>query len=505
MALVVVLMFSCNKNRFDLDHLESVEASGQWKLPIGNVKATVGDVMTQLGENELISYDEDGNLKMEVSYAMDDLVKGSTFLSLGSLNANWSTSFPNPFPGMSLPEPIDTVFRFDQHMLMTTDSARLESVILNSGTLLLSIVTNLGNVSEIVLSSPDVTYPSGDTLYEVFTEVNHEVDLAGATFRLTDPVTGVQDSTFVLNYAIHYQLTGIDAPEYEVNTILGLNQLKIKEMSGYIDHFEYAFSFDTTVTLPLNNIEGALSLVGTELKIKEKNTFGNLNATLSVNQAELYGPNVAPSPIFNTYPTVINIVPSTSYVPVFDETLNLSVSTQHNGVRVDGLLDFNPNGVETLLTVADTSALGLALSATVPMQFNVSNVAYLDTIDLNVDDVEAPELVRELLMNILFKSELPFNINAQFLTLNTATGMVTDSLLTNELQLKGSFDGSPVETEANISITHDLLESVMAADKLIMRLGLDTDGNDVMLNLDNAIDVTLKADVLYDGAIEVNN
>ena len=50
-------------------------------------------------------------------------------------------------------------------------------------------------------------------------------------------------------------------------------------------------------------------------------------------------------------------------------------------------------------------------------------------------------------------------------------------------------------------VTHDLLSHVMQSDKLYLKLGVDTDGNDVQLNLDDKLKVTLKADVLYDGNV----
>ena len=68
MAMIVVLMLSCNKKRFELDHLESAQASGQWKLPLGSVDVKLGDVLKQFLQNEMISYDEHGNLQVSSSF-----------------------------------------------------------------------------------------------------------------------------------------------------------------------------------------------------------------------------------------------------------------------------------------------------------------------------------------------------------------------------------------------------------------------------------------------------
>ena len=60
LAISAMLLISCNKNNYDLTAIETVEGSGQWKLPIGNVHTTLGKVLDQLGESDLISYDADG-------------------------------------------------------------------------------------------------------------------------------------------------------------------------------------------------------------------------------------------------------------------------------------------------------------------------------------------------------------------------------------------------------------------------------------------------------------
>ena len=97
LALVAMLMFSCNKNRFDLDHLESVEGSGPWKLPIGSAHVTLQQVFTQLSQNDLVSYDADGNLQVAYRFIMDNIIKGSNFMTLGSYEFDAALALPNGY------------------------------------------------------------------------------------------------------------------------------------------------------------------------------------------------------------------------------------------------------------------------------------------------------------------------------------------------------------------------------------------------------------------------
>lgn len=500
MALVALLVLSCNKNRFDFDSLETVEGSGQWKLPIGSAHTTLGEVLEQFGENDLISYDENGNLQIHYSFRLKDVIKGSSFLSLGTVNSSQTFNFPNPFPAMHLPDPIDTVFRFQQRIELDADSAVIESAVIKTCTMVNTIVSNLGNVSRIEISSADISMPEGDSLFTT----EEVVDLAGAAFHLHNEF-GEPDTVMVINYAIYYQLDGMDDPEYEVHSILGFNNLKLKEISGHVDQFTYEFIKDTTFSLPLGNIDGQLNLVGTRVSIKEKNTFQNLYASLSIYTAEFYGGNLDPSMIFNHYPYVLEVVPSNTYVEIMDdEPIHLALNPRYDAFRFEGSLDFNPMGMDQLVTIYDTSSLSLDIDAVIPMQFNIPGVTYIDTLDLNMGEISAPSLVSEIILGILFESELPFNLSVQLDMLNSQTGVILGELV-DGLTVNGSFDGTPTLTNQSISITNNLLDKLMNADKLIMRVGVNTNGNDVILNLDNGLGMTLKADVLYGGSIDINN
>ena len=507
LVLTAMLMFSCNKNRFDFDHLDSVEGSGQWKLPIGSLNVTLEQVLGQLGENNLISPDENGNLQVLYRMTLNKIIKGSDFLTLNTFNFHTELEFDNPYPGVPILTPINETFYFQQVMELSTDSAGIETAKIRSGELLLNLNTNLGNVTEIVISSADITMPNGDSLVRSFNALEgNTIDLSGATFTLHD-ANGVADSTLVLNYAIHYQLSGAnDVSKYHVNTIIGLNRIRIQEISGYIDGFVYDFSFDTTFNLPFNNVQGQLKLVGANIEVNERNTFGNLNASLEINQAEFYGPGTRPSPIFNHYPFVLSVVPSTTFVNVLpEETIDLEVSTDHNGIRLAAQLNLNPEGAGRLITICDTSSMDLQVNAVIPLQFNVPGVYYLDTLDLNMSNITTPSLVKEILLSILFKSEIPFNLSGQLYTLDSSTGRITDSLMTNAMQIGGSFSGDPVLTNAEINVTQSRLSHLLEADKLVLRFGVNTDNHDVILNLGNSIGMTIKADVIYGGEVSVNN
>lgn len=507
LAIIGTLLFSCNKNRFDLDHLESVQGSGQWKLPIGSMRVTLEEVFDQLGENNLISYDENGNLQLQYEYINDEILKGSDFLNLGSLVFDFQMHVENEHQGEIFTDPIQDTLRFNQVISVALDSAGMKSAIVKSGEMIMRMETNIGEVTNIVFSSSGVIMPNGDTLACYFNQLNgNTVDLSGATFQMnTDPMTGLSDSTLTFNYEVHYLINSFDAAEYDLSTQIGLTNVKIKEITGYINSFVYDFSYDTAFNLPLANIEGEMELIGVDLKVKEKNTFG-FDALFEIDQAEFFGEGVAPSPVFPNYPYCLEVMSSPEYTNVFPGgPLNIRYSTDFEGVRVASKLIINPGGGTRLIRINDDSSMGIAVDAVVPFQFNIPHVAYLDTVDINVSDINTPDFVKEIVLGVIFQSEMPFNFDAQFYTVDAQTGQITDSLMAEPLRINGSFDGNPVNTTAEISITQSRVNSLLAANKLIMRLGVNSQNQNVFLNLANGLGVTLKADVIYDGQVELGN
>lgn len=493
-ALVLALLLtpSC-KDRFNYDHLEKVEASGQWKLPIGTVHTTLGDVLKQLNDNELISNDENGNLQIAVDLKMDDVIKGTDIMTIPNMKYKKKFKINNPYP-YQLEQPIDTFTVFDQ---MATLDSSLVSFQLRSGALTFQLLSNVGVFQRIVLRSDGLRFPDGSP-WEVTVDPTgvDTLDLAGVYMEVGEA------GKIRFTYEIYYQLYDVEDSKLTFDTQLGFTDFVIRQISGYFETYEAPFSYDTTFNASLDKITGRMKLVDASLKIETRNTF-DLNASLEVEDARLYGGGATPSLLFNEYPVMLQVRPSLDYISAMDAGLNLEYDTRFDAVRLVGKMVFNPDGLDDLISMYDTSALGVAVNARIPFKFNSPGVHYLDTIDVKLSEVETPEIVKEVILGLAINSELPFNIQLQMLTFDSETGQITDSLLTNTTFIAGAFEGQPVKSVADISVTHERLKSLFEADKLILRFGLDTGDHDALLNLDNGLEVSLKADLIYGGEMEV--
>ena len=73
------------------------------------------------------------------------------------------------------------------------------------------------------------------------------------------------------------------------------------------------------------------------------------------------------------------------------------------------------------------------------------------------------------------------------------------------LLIPRSSNGAPVQHNEVIALTQETMRGLMESDMIIMELNVDTDNQDVWINYANGLDMTIKADVIYGGTVDVNN
>ena len=500
-ALVAFLMFSCNKSRFEFDNLQSIEGSGQWKLPIGTVDITLQEVLEQLNDNGMINHDADNNLFIGYDFVMNNLIKGSSFMNLKAYEFEADLRIDNPLlnSGITIPYGLDTTFYFRQKIEIASDSlSSVNYLVIQDGTIGLIPTSNMFTVKSWKISSPDITNPQwpGDTLNDDAAHVN----LAGARFNL-------DNDSVVLNYAIRCEVDNsiLEQQDLLLNAKIELKNLKVGELGGHILVDPIGFEYDTSFYLPINNLNGSLELVGTSLNIKHKNTFGGLTAILTMDTIEFYGGNSAPSPLFPQGFVPLDLNPTgDEYVDAIYHP-EFHISTEHNAFRLRGEAVINPGGESHMVNIFNNSTIGLGFNVRVPFSFANSTVDYLDTLDIDLSNVEVTDFINEVKLYVDFNSKFPFNLDAQLYTLDE-NGQLGEALLDSDLTIGEWLPGSePVKTSVTASVTHERLDNLINAKKLLLKATLNTGTTTTTINLNNSLGVTLKADVIYGGALDINN
>ena len=518
LVLTAMLMFSCNKNRFDFSEFDTVNASGQWKLPIGTASITLGQVLGQMGANNLIQNDPDGNYFVSYCDTVDNFSAERIWKLLDK-----QIEFPFPIPGIdTLPFSIaDSLLPYVDTLKLThniplnemnNDSESFVSIkklVMKSCILSLKPVGNLLDVLNMSVSSPDIHKEGNenDTLNLVFdASTNFEASLADYAFNMKD-YQGLDNPCVRLHYGLVYRYDSSNDPSDGLTVTLGFREIVIKELNCTIDSYEKTFDTCAAFSFPLGNIAGQLSLVGTKLKIYEKSSFKNLKAIVALQQAKLFGGNAAPADLIT--PFEIDIFDYDDFGPVIDKEFTFTYNTEFDSIRLSGSINLNPEGGDNLICIYDTSSIVFAYDVMVPFSFNIPTVSYCDTMDINLSDISAPDFVEEMNLFVRIDSKLPINLNAQFYTVDKNTGMVTDTLFPGEKFIKGKFDSlttnpKPETSEFEISITEQRVEHLMASDKIIMKFSVDTESQDIWLNENQGLEVTMKVDVKYNGDINLS-
>lgn len=492
--LMAMLLGSCYGDLFDFSELEEVHAEGQWNLPIGTVGVGLDNLLDQLAENDLVTYDAEGNLQITYHYVMDTVLMGRDFMSVNDMSYDVEWSVENPHPEV-LPEPMNDVIHLEQNVELDSDAFRIMSAKIRSGKFFFMMKSSLSTIQKIVVKSPSITNADGTPFErEAVLDGVTEVDVAGVQ------LDAAELNTLKFIYDIYYVAYDYTEPSFPFEGNITVNNLCIQELSGYVNSYGTTFSIDSAFKLPIENVNGEIQFVEAQLSLWDRNSF-NVEGSLRIDTAMLHGGPNPPTHIFESYPVTLDVNYTPEYNLFFDRVLNLGMNTEFDSLCIAGEVVFNPNGLDYLVTLQDTSTIGIKADIVLPLKFNIPNVTYTDTIDMNVSEIEAPEMIQHVLLYVDFVSELPFNISAQLFTIDPETHLISDSLFTDYQNIEGSFNGRPVKTEKTVMVTHDLLSHVMQSDKLYLKLGVDTDGNDVQLNLEDKLKVTLKADVLYDGNV----
>ena len=134
----------------------------------------------------------------------------------------------------------------------------------------------------------------------------------------------------------------------------------------------------------------------------------------------------------------------------------------------------------------------------------MDDIAYLDTTKMDLSNLELPDMIEELTMDLTFISTLPLNLKASFYAYDSESERITDTLLDEGAVIRASLDGRPTTTDVSLVVDERRLENVMHSDRIIMAYWLDSDGNNVKLNVNQKLDMYLKVRAKYYDNVEFN-
>ena len=493
LVLVALALSACNKDHYDVSTVQGVNAEGELLLPVASASFTMDEMMRRFEIDSMITFGEDGNMSYGYCYEHHGAVKGSDLLRFKDWNYEHHLSVENPLSGQWFGY-LDTIVNTSQVITFEADHIYVMSAVMRSGRFEFELESNVANLGQVVVTSSDITDADGNDLHFVYSPAMGQTgfDLAGLHYRTNEA------NTLTLNYEFHINLNGMMEPEIELNARIAATDLAIKEMSGYVEAYESRNRIDTSFNLFPNNFSGSLEINNARIRISERNTF-DLAARLVVDTAMMYGQGVPSYSILDPLPYVVDLPSQTDFSEVSNHSLHGTLNTAGGQVMASSLFMVNPLGGTELVTVDEANQIDVRVDVDIPFAFVIDHVGYIDTVNMRLSEIELPDMIERLDLELTFNSTLPIDMYGKFYIYNSQNQQITDTLIRDGRLIAASFDGHATTTTLSLEVTEDRIQDVMHSDRIIMEYLLDTETHDMVLNANQKLDLFVKARAKYKG------
>lgn len=504
LLLLLVAVASCFGacNKFDLSHVQAVHTEGEMLLPVSNGSYTIVDLMQRFQMDSLIDYDQSGNMSYNLLFDQMGLLKGGELLKFNDLEINEHFEVPNPLPGVVLPFPVDTMFQYTQTVQLESEYVSVRSATMKSGRFEFGVSSNVPDIRQIVISSSDIKDEEGNAFSFVFDPESGQsgIDLSGMRFETAE------ENTLHFNYAVRAKVQELPMEGFVFDIDLKGKDLAIQDMSGFVNTYSIRSTLDTVFSVFPDNMSGMLDLENILVTLSARNTFG-LEARFFVDSALISGNDIEPFQLVSPLPLEVSATSSPIFIQMFQQYLNGTLNAHAGHAHISTDLVLNPNGTHELVEVSEASSIDLRVHANVPFQFNIDEIHYIDTVNMRLSQLQSPEWIKKLTLELTFVSTIPFNLNGRFMMYDSEHDVVTYNLLDNATLIASSYDGTPTTTQVTIEITDETMiqENVFNSDRIILDFVLGTESHDVVLNANQNLNFTLKAKVDYEGDINLNS
>lgn len=495
LMLLAMLFASCKKSHYDVNNVQGINAEGEVLLPLASKTITMMDMMERFEMTDVVDWSESGDLSFKFSYANNGVINGAELLKFDDLNIDENYVFNNPYP-ITPPPFDDTVVSFGNTITFESNDVHVLWAQMKSGRLDFTLESNMGSVQHVVIRSSNIKDADGND-FELNTPVYDNTfgfNLDGLQYITENPNT--LNLSFELRVNVH-QTSDLEC-NFEVN-ISGVD-LSFKVMRGYVDSYSSRNRIDSVFTLFPNHLQGVLEVEGVRIRVSECNTFG-LDAQLIVDTALFINEGQPPYSILESLPLTVDLPTQLQLGEVFNQRINGKVDVGGGRVLSTSTFIVNPGGVSELVTVSDTCRIDTEIGVEIPFSFRVDDISYFDTVNMDLANMEMPEMIENLTLELTFVSTMPINMNASFLMYDSENDRITDTLLVNAEMIKASDDGSPVSTHLTINIDETRVGNVLHSDRIIMSYQLDSNMHKVVLNKDQKLSLFLKVKAKYNNGV----
>lgn len=496
--LLATFFVSCNKDHYDLSNVHGINAEGEVLLPVASKTFTVRDLMERIGLQDEIEWSGSGDMTFQFDYENLGVVNGADLLMFKDVDYEESYLFGNPFQIM--PPPFtDTMVSMTRSIVFESEHIHVMLAKMKLGRLDFTLESNFGNVYRVVLRSNNIKDKFGNSFV---LDVPVYANTFG--FDLDDLLyASAVANTLNLSYDIYFHVQASQDSLLSVDLGIKGSDMTFSQMQGFVDTYDNRNNIDSVFTLFPDNLGGAIELEGVKIKISERNSFG-LGARLVVDTAMVYSEGMQPYSILEPLPLSVDLPPQLEFHEVLNREVNGQINSQGGRAYASSNFIVNPEGVSGMVTVFDTCRIDTRVSVEIPFSFAVDDIVYIDTVDMDFTNLELPDMIEQLTLDMTIASTLPLGMKGSFFLYDSENENVTDTLMLNGDVIRASFDGRPVKTDVKLVIDKERVEHLIQSNSIIMSFGLEAGAHGVDLNANQKLDLFLKARAKYKTNVDFN-
>ncbi len=494
LALTVLLMNSCYKERFGADKI----AGGTWNpelaAPIAYANLDMSYMISKTDEtwkeypDGLLSliYEEKG-----VSDFADKII------TIPDQQADTNLSLILP-PVMN---PGDSTFKYFvfNAVFNSNNNEQVDSILIKSGTMTLEVTTDLNHDGYI-----EVTIPSM-TKYGVTFRQKVEINYTGGsstTASVTVPIYdyyikldhNAANQNFLKQY-IKVSVTKSANPDNSPYHFEVKQQIKDIEYYVAIGYFgKHTFSIpitDVPISLFETQVANSVFIQDPHLYVTLNNSYGlPSNITFTKLYAERDGviknitSSILPTLSVN-YPSLADIgTTDTTIYHFHDGNSNIVDVVEMNPKKLvfEGEVETNPTGIPVPNYVLDTSHISVDVTLELPLYGKAMSFELRDTADINAEDNPNIDQVKSIQLNIITDNEFPVDAHLQIYFADS-NGVAFDSVFTTGRQMLKSapFGVAPdyrttgkAHNIARITLNDPQIDSYTKAKKLLISAEIST-------------------------------
>ncbi len=492
LTLVLCVTYSCRK-----ENVKHVNIDNQFAISLFSDTVSIGDLLNSMDStaSKFIMVKEDGSVCAYFSDTIKNAVTAQDVMSgLDDISFESSSEFDVPVvPPSPVPIPVEIPLENIFSIPFTYEGFEINSVILKKGAIDMTLSSNINIEGEITLTTDNITMSDGSIL-----SLTADLDASGTQEMYVDltncsilPV----DGHILFSLLITATITDGIGGNYQMNLSGSIADVEFKSIDGAVYDTRFDFEGEEELSLNFPNLYGDLHIVTPELTIEYINTFG-FTADAFIDSLYLIDASNNATSIIKDWDEVELMMYPTgedSYGVIADVedhlVDNLNLLDEYTKLTFKGNVIIACDEVSGNM-ITDDSHIDIIADLSMPLELNIDNLVFMDTLDFNLnlnEDGEAAEgdfhvedVFDELEFKFVFENGLPLQIKPQAYML--VDDLVIDSLFDGNICIH-AYNGSELVEDVMVShVTDSKLVNVQKANKILLNIGLSSLGEDIVIN-----------------------